>query len=173
MKAALAGATMAAMAEPPRILSLTVAPDFGQAHSEPCVNGSVTVQHTIADPAAECWGLSGPTGCRDYEVGPTVHGSFTIGVTIGGSDRKGDPEGSISVSVAGLRTGGDCTVFASGTCIPAVAQPLPTSTRSPAAGSPARTTITVDGVHLVGGFRCGGRWPESVMLTVSCRCTAP
>jgi hypothetical protein len=173
MRAALAGATLSALSEPPRIVSLFVAPDVAQARSTPCTPGSATILHPILRPDRQCWGTLAANGtCVDLVIGPHVRGSFTIAASIGGSDDRGTltSGGHATVTVAGIEPPATCTATLTADCQPAVAQPLPASTRSPARGTPISLPIPADGVHVLGPWSCTGRWPDSVTLTVACRC---
>jgi hypothetical protein len=172
MRAALAGATLAAVNEPPRILSLTVAPDVGQAHSEPCTPGSRTIRHPILEPIRQCWGRWVSDVCADLVAPDAVYGSFTLGLTIGGTDTRGAAGGHATVNVGGLAGNQDCVVNLTADCVPPVlGLPLPAGdVRSPASGTPISRTLTENGTHVLGPWSCTGRWPDSVTVTISCRC---
>ena len=170
MRAALAGATVAALAEPPRILSLSVAPDTAAAATEPCTAGSRTILHPILNPERQCWGTTAPNGtCVDLVIEPDQRGSFTIAATIGGNDNG--MGGHATVVVEGPIPPAVCSASLTADCQPPnVIVPLPASTRSPAQHTPIALTLTEAGVHVLGPWGCTGRWPNSVTLVITCRC---
>jgi hypothetical protein len=173
MRAALAGATLAAVNEPPRILSLSIAPDVGQAASHPCVPGSRTIVHPILEPRRQCWGRWVGDVCADLVVPDAVYGSFTLGMTIGGTDARGAAGGHATVNVGGLAGSQTCIATLTADCVPPViGLPLPAGdVRSPASGTPIARTLSENGTHVLGPWSCTGRWPDSVTVTVSCRCS--